>query len=77
MSERFSWLWQQLGARRQRQQARRQELRQQRRKQQRLLWGGPVEADRVLAFITAMRLDRLIWLDVTRPQHREPLKELS
>jgi TMEM175 potassium channel family protein len=54
MSKRFSWLWQRLGARRQRQRARRQELRQRRREQQRLLWGGPVEADRVLAFSDAI-----------------------
>ncbi|HEX8134808.1 MAG TPA: TMEM175 family protein [Actinomycetes bacterium] len=54
MSDRFSWLRQQLGAWRRRQRARRQELRQQRRKQQRLLWGGPVEADRVLAFSDAI-----------------------
>jgi uncharacterized membrane protein len=54
MSKRFSWLWRRLGARRQRQRARRQELRQRRREQQRLLWGGPVEADRVLAFSDAI-----------------------
>jgi hypothetical protein len=34
--------------------ARRQELRQRRREQQRALWGGPVEADRVLAFSDAV-----------------------
>jgi uncharacterized membrane protein len=54
MSKRFSWRWRQVGARRQRQRARRQELRQRRGEQQRLLWGGPVEADRVLAFSDAV-----------------------
>jgi uncharacterized membrane protein len=54
MTERLWRLWRQLGAWRQRQRARRQELRQRRRKQQRLLWGGPVEADRVLAFSDAI-----------------------
>jgi uncharacterized membrane protein len=54
MSKRFPWLWHQLGARRQRQRARRQELRRGRREQQRALWGGPVEADRVLAFSDAI-----------------------
>jgi uncharacterized membrane protein len=54
MSRRFSWLWHQLGARRQRQQARRQQLRQRQREQQRALWGGPVEANRVLAFSDAV-----------------------
>jgi fumarate reductase subunit D len=54
MSKRFSWLWRRLGARRQRQRARRQELRQRRRAQQRRLWGGPVEADRVLAVSDAI-----------------------
>jgi hypothetical protein len=28
-----------------------------------------------MAFITAMQLQRLIWLDVTRPEHRELLRE--
>jgi uncharacterized membrane protein len=28
-----------------------------------------------VAFITAMQLQRLIWLDVTRPEHRELLRE--
>jgi len=54
MSKRLSGLWHQLDAWRQRQRARRQELRQQRHEQQRLLWGGPVEADRVLAFSDAI-----------------------
>ena len=54
MSKRLSGLWRQLDAWRQRQRARRQELRQQRHEQQRLLWGGPVEADRVLAFSDAI-----------------------
>jgi uncharacterized membrane protein len=54
MSKRFLWLWHQLGAWRQRQRARRQELRRQRRKQQRAVWGGPVEADRVLTFSDAI-----------------------
>ena len=54
MSRRFWWLWHQLGAWRQRQRARRQELRQRQREQQRALWGGPVEADRVLAFSDAV-----------------------
>ena len=47
-------MWNQLGAWRHRQRARRQELRQQRRAQQRLLWGGPVQADRMLAFSDAI-----------------------
>jgi uncharacterized membrane protein len=54
MIERVPQLWHQLGAWRQRQRARRQELRQRRREQQRGLWGGPVEADRVLAFSDAI-----------------------
>jgi hypothetical protein len=54
MSKRLSGPWHQLDAWRQRQRARRQELRQQRHEQQRLLWGGPVEADRVLAFSDAI-----------------------
>jgi uncharacterized membrane protein len=54
VSRRFSWLWHQLGGWRQQQRARRQELRQRRRQQQRALWGGPVEADRVLAFSDAV-----------------------
>jgi uncharacterized membrane protein len=54
MSRRFSWLWHQLGQWRQRQRARRQQQRQRRREQQRALWGGPVEADRVLAFSDAV-----------------------
>jgi uncharacterized membrane protein len=44
----------QLGAWRHRQRARRQRLRQQQREQQRALWGGPVQADRVLAFSDAV-----------------------
>jgi TMEM175 potassium channel family protein len=47
-------MWRRLGAWRQRQRARRQELRQRRREQQRALWGGPVQADRVLAFSDAV-----------------------
>ena len=47
-------MWHQLGAWRQRQRARRQELRQRQREQQRALWGGPVQADRVLAFSDAI-----------------------
>jgi hypothetical protein len=54
MSRRLSGLWHQLGGWRQRQRARRQELRQRRRQQQRALWGGPIEADRVLAFSDAV-----------------------
>jgi uncharacterized membrane protein len=50
MSMRFSRLWQQLGAWRQQQRARRQQQRQRQRERNRRLWGGPVEADRVLAF---------------------------
>jgi uncharacterized membrane protein len=53
MSRRFSWLWRQLGAWRQ-QRARRQQLRLRQREQQRALWGGPVEANRVLAFSDAV-----------------------
>jgi fumarate reductase subunit D len=44
----------QLGAWRHRQRARRQQQRQRRRKEQRALWGGPVQADRVLAFSDAV-----------------------
>jgi uncharacterized membrane protein len=51
---RISRRWQQLGRWRRRQRARQQELRQQRREQQRTLWGGPVQADRVLAFSDAV-----------------------
>jgi uncharacterized membrane protein len=54
ISRRFWRRWHQLGRWRQRQRARRQQLRQRRRQQQRLLWGGPVEADRVLAFSDAV-----------------------
>ncbi|HET6748355.1 MAG TPA: TMEM175 family protein [Actinomycetes bacterium] len=54
MSRRFSWLWHQLGAWRRRRRARRQQQRQRQREQQRTLWGGPVEADRVLAFSDAV-----------------------
>ena len=54
MSRRFWWLWRQLGGWRQRQQVRRQQLRQRQRQQQRALWGGPVQADRVLAFSDAV-----------------------
>ena len=54
MTERLARWWHQLDRWRQRQRARRQELRRQRREQQRALWGGPVEADRVLAFSDAV-----------------------
>jgi uncharacterized membrane protein len=54
MTERVPELWHKLSGWRQRQRARRHELRQQRREQQRALWGGPVEADRVLAFSDAI-----------------------
>jgi uncharacterized membrane protein len=54
MTERVPQLWHQLGAWRQRRRTRRQELRQRQREQQRALWGGPVEADRVLAFSDAV-----------------------
>jgi hypothetical protein len=54
MSRRFWWLWRQLGGWRHRQRATRQQLRQRRRQQQRALWGGPVQADRVLAFSDAV-----------------------
>jgi hypothetical protein len=47
-------LWHQLGAWRARRRARRHEQRQQARKQQLVLWGGPVEAGRVLAFSDAV-----------------------
>ena len=53
MTERLAKWWHQLDRWRQRQRARRQELRRQQR-QQRALWGGPVEADRVLAFSDAI-----------------------
>ena len=109
MSRRFWRRWHQLGGWRQRQRARRQQLRQRQREQQRALWGGPVEADRVLAFsdavfaiaitlltlnlqvpaglqgadltralhqvLPALGLQRLIWLDVTRSEHWELLRE--
>jgi uncharacterized membrane protein len=54
MSRRFWRRWHQLGGWRQRQRARRQQLRQRQREQQRVLWGGPVQADRVLAFSDAV-----------------------
>jgi uncharacterized membrane protein len=54
VSKRLSGLWRRLGGWRHRQQARRQQQRHQRREQQRLLWGGPIEADRVLAFSDAV-----------------------
>jgi uncharacterized membrane protein len=54
MSRRFWWLWQQLDAWRQRQRTRRRELRRRQREQQRAVWGGPVEANRVLAFSDAI-----------------------
>jgi uncharacterized membrane protein len=54
VSKRLSGLWRRLGGWRHRQQARRQQQRHQRREQQRLLWGGPIEADRVLAFSDAI-----------------------
>jgi uncharacterized membrane protein len=54
MTEQVSRRWYQLGAWHRRQRARRQELRQRRREQQRAVWGGPVEADRVLAFSDAI-----------------------
>jgi uncharacterized membrane protein len=47
-------LWHALGAWRARRRARRQEQRQQARKRQLVLWGGPVEAGRVLAFSDAI-----------------------
>jgi uncharacterized membrane protein len=47
-------MWNQLGAWRHRQRARRQQLRQRQGEQQRALWGGPVQADRVLAFSDAV-----------------------
>jgi uncharacterized membrane protein len=47
-------LWHELGAWRAWRRARRQEQRQQARKQQLVLWGGPVEAGRVLAFSDAV-----------------------
>ena len=51
---RFSWLRQQLGAWCQQQRVRRQQQRQRQRERNRRLWGGPVEADRVLAFSDAI-----------------------
>jgi fumarate reductase subunit D len=54
MSRRFWWLWHWLGAWRERQRARRQQLRHRQREQHGALWGGPVEADRVLAFSDAI-----------------------
>ena len=54
MTERLTRWWHQLDRWRQRQRATREEQRQQRRVQQRALWGGPVEADRVLAFSDAI-----------------------
>ena len=54
MTGQISRRWRQLGAWRRRQRARREQLRQQRHEQQRTLWGGPVEADRVLAFSDAI-----------------------
>jgi uncharacterized membrane protein len=54
MTKRLAKRWRQLAEWRQRQRARRQQLRQRQREQQRLLWGGPVEADRVLAFSDAI-----------------------
>jgi uncharacterized membrane protein len=54
MSKRFWRRWHRLGGWRQRQRARRQQLRQRQREQQRALWGGPVPADRVLAFSDAI-----------------------
>jgi uncharacterized membrane protein len=54
MSKRFVWLWQRLGAWRREQRARRQQLRQRQRERNRRLWGGPVEAGRVLAFSDAI-----------------------
>jgi uncharacterized membrane protein len=47
-------MWNQLGAWRHRQRARRQQQRQRQREQQRTVWGGPVQADRVLAFSDAI-----------------------
>jgi uncharacterized membrane protein len=54
VSRRFSWLWHQLNTWRLRQRARRLEQRRRQREQQRALWGGPVQADRVLAFSDAV-----------------------
>ena len=54
MSRRLSRLWHRLGAWRRRQQARRQALRHRQREQHGALWGGPVQADRVLAFSDAV-----------------------
>jgi hypothetical protein len=53
MTEQISRRWHRLGAWHRRQRATREELRQQRREQQRAV-GGPVEADRVLAFSDAV-----------------------
>jgi hypothetical protein len=54
MSKRFWALRQRLGEWRQQQRAGRQQLRQRQRERNRLLWGGPVEAGRVLAFSDAV-----------------------
>jgi Endosomal/lysosomal potassium channel TMEM175 len=54
VSRRFSWLWHQLNTWRRRRRARRLEQRRRQHEQQRALWGGPVEADRVLAFSDAV-----------------------
>jgi uncharacterized membrane protein len=54
MSKRLWRLRQRLGEWRQRQRARRQQLRQRQRELNRRLWGGPVEAGRVLAFSDAV-----------------------
>jgi hypothetical protein len=47
-------LWQTIGAWRDRRRARRREQRRQSHQRQLLLWGGPVEAGRVLAFSDAI-----------------------
>ena len=54
MSKRFWCLRQRLGEWRQQQRARRQQLRQRQQERNRRLWGGPVEAGRVLAFSDAI-----------------------
>jgi len=54
MTERLTRWWHQLDRWRQRQRTRRQEQRQRQRELNRRLWGGPVEADRVLAFSDAI-----------------------
>jgi transmembrane protein TMEM174 (potassium channel) len=54
MTEQISRRWHRLGAWHRRQRATREELRQQRRESSSALWGGPVEADRVLAFSDAV-----------------------